>query len=290
MKYFIDTQNLSTYINQHDLPCLENWINSNLLQFVQHECNSTSQLRSNIVSVWQKFAKDKETNRSLNENLLNDIFLMNTQTSASQRESIMLWFYSLCEKNDVEDVWKKVQGDVENLQKMKTKNPACMLDLMAVRLLHKFNDLNKDEFVALKLAMSRIVDFLNDDILDVFKNYVDPFFWEVIKVDEDAAAVSATAATEEEEALVKSVFDPVIKKSNEQGVEEAQILIAEKKIGLLKENKRHSLEYNLVLAADFIFNNIEDWGSSEVTEAQVVANISVILSNIFKNTKLKVVM
>ena len=43
-----------------------------------------------------------------------------------------------------------MQGDIENLQKIKTKNPACMLDLVAVRLLHKFNDLTKDEFVALK--------------------------------------------------------------------------------------------------------------------------------------------
>ncbi|OBZ80638.1 hypothetical protein A0J61_11313, partial [Choanephora cucurbitarum] len=78
MKYFIDTKNLSTYINQHDRPCLENWINSNLLQFVQHECDSTVQLKNNIVNVWQKFAKDKETNKSLSDNLLNNIFLMKT--------------------------------------------------------------------------------------------------------------------------------------------------------------------------------------------------------------------
>ncbi|KAI8362772.1 hypothetical protein BD560DRAFT_437057 [Blakeslea trispora] len=36
-------------------------------------------------------------------------------------------------------------------------------------------------------------------------------------------------------------------------------------------------------------SNIGDWESSETTEAQVVSNISMILKNIFKNTKLKVV-
>ncbi|KAI8362771.1 hypothetical protein BD560DRAFT_178652 [Blakeslea trispora] len=268
MKYFIDTETLSTYISQHDLPCLENWINSNLLQFVQHECSSTAQLKDTIIYVWQKFAKDKETNMFLNDDLLDNIYLMNKQTSDTQLESIMLWFYTLCENNDIDDVREKVKGDIENLEKMKTKNPACMLDLVAIHLLHKFNvltkdrrgysplyyrrNLTKDEFVVLKLAMSRIVDLLNSDILNIFKAYVDPFFWEAIKVYEGTAAVSATAATEEEEALVKSVFDPVIKESTEKGVKEAHILIAEKKISLLRENKELSLEYNLVLAAEFI--------------------------------------
>ncbi|KAI8087762.1 uncharacterized protein B0P05DRAFT_532205 [Gilbertella persicaria] len=201
-----------------------------------------------------------------------------------------MWWYSLSEQKDVDVVWAKAKRDVENIQRMKTTNPRCLLDKMAVKLLNNFSNLSKDEIFVLKLALSHIVDFLDEDLLDIYKKNIDPFFWKVVVCEVQTLREDGDdAAAAEEERLVRDFFEQVVKKVKE-GIEEAQIFVAEKKIRLLKEKKGSTFEFDLVLAAEYIVSNIEEWRKKDKkTEAEVVSRLSDVLKALFRNTKLNLI-
>ncbi|KAI8087763.1 uncharacterized protein B0P05DRAFT_594994 [Gilbertella persicaria] len=90
---------------------------------------------------------------------------MNRDTSVSQRQAILMWWYSLSEQRDVDVVWAKVKREVENIQRMKTTNPRCLLDKMAVKLLNNFSNLSKDEIFVLN---SSFLCLLNSNLMVPF--------------------------------------------------------------------------------------------------------------------------
>ncbi|KAI8368733.1 hypothetical protein BD560DRAFT_132218 [Blakeslea trispora] len=221
---------------------------------------------------------------SLSKISLERVFNMNKKVSPSQRQAIRMWFFSLYEKKDVEAVWAKIKRTIENIEHMNTTNPAAQLDIMAVKLLQKFDSLSGDEMVVLKLAISHIVDLLNEDLLDVYRAYVDPLFWDVL-----SCSAQQPKEEDEEDIVVREVFEKLVKICQEKPLKKAKLDIVKERAKMMEEEREDTLKYNLLLICDFLLTNIGEWANEQDdTEAEVVERLSQMLRLLFMNTKLTV--
>ncbi|KAI8353980.1 hypothetical protein BD560DRAFT_408071 [Blakeslea trispora] len=112
------------------------------------------------------------------------------------------------------------------------------------------------------------------------KAYVDPLFWDVL-----SCSVQQPREEDEENIVVREVFEKLVKICQEKPLKKAKLDIVKERAKMMEEEREDTLKYNLVLICDFLLTNIGEWAN---TEAEVVERLSQMLRLLFMNTKLTV--
>ncbi|OBZ89780.1 hypothetical protein A0J61_02165 [Choanephora cucurbitarum] len=153
-------------------PSLTGWIKEKLICFLDHDSFTITTLENTIKDFASKLVEGHEFEISVDEQFLKRVFRMNKFKPTESNSDVV--FFSLSENKDVDQVWSKVKRTIENVEQMKTTNPAAQLDIMATKLMRRYDNISANELVALKLAISHIIDLMDDDLLAVYKASTHP--------------------------------------------------------------------------------------------------------------------
>ncbi|KAI8053143.1 uncharacterized protein B0P05DRAFT_308037 [Gilbertella persicaria] len=194
-------------------------------------------------------------------------------------------YFALEEDKDVEDIKEKTRTDFEEVKALNSTHPSTQLDKMAIELLERFSSLSHSETVVLKLALSHIVSFFDDEHLAFYKNHIKND--EVWSLWEDKKKKQLDVE-EEKKKIVEDVFGAVVKEAK-QSLDHALKFVLKEQLELLDKNERKTFKYQMLEAASYLLHNMEDWESNaQPSEAEVVNRVSGLLRIFFNDSDLKI--
>ncbi|OBZ84997.1 hypothetical protein A0J61_06957 [Choanephora cucurbitarum] len=282
-------QTLDNYLRDNSNATLLDFVSSNITSFSSHMYNEKHsmkvKLQKTFTDVYKQHYPDRQVpSISLSNDLCANLFEYNKKTPADIRDKIFQWFYCLSESRH-EEFADADKVTLEDFLRYNGSHPRVLLDKMAIMMLKDFERLKPNDIHVLKLAMSYIVDMMNENE-EVYRRYIkQDFFWEIV----GRCPVFLNNYVEEQEAAAITSLCKRTTEAIKKSLSAAMLFVLEEQAKLVKEDKTESSSYQVLQAFSFMLNNFKTWKKTQKeSETQKVCRVYDLINIFFEDSTLNV--
>ncbi|KAI8376839.1 hypothetical protein BD560DRAFT_391674 [Blakeslea trispora] len=273
---------LQDYLNTTEQPSLANFLEKFSHLFENHAATDAYTFRKQAIEsyckVWKSCDRKDDPLLIVHKEILDEVFYKNAKTPVVVRQAMFQWYYSLCEGHDLASFNGKYKEAINNFMSKKTTNSRALLDKMSIKLLENYDSLLPEERHVLKLSLSYVVDLI-DGSDKVYKRYIkSDLFWKNLSVKKEEIL------DDSEDSKIEEYAKDIVEACNKD-VDEALVLVLEKKVELIKKKKKNTTEYQVLMVFNYLLDNADSWLSSfKHSEAELVSRLNDLLKIFFSNT------
>ncbi|KAI8083966.1 uncharacterized protein B0P05DRAFT_535644 [Gilbertella persicaria] len=282
---YTGAKELRLYVKSADNPTLNEFIEKHFDIIESEDCT----LRQLMVKWRDRFTsmlKRHRPNINVGTHIVCDINIwkrLKTYSTNDLRSVLFQWMYILEEKKseDLPAFLEEKKETIEALESYDGDEVPTLLDKLSLSLLKKYNDLSCIEQNILKLSLSRIIDLVDEDFAEYFKQHIPVHhfgMWSNLKKENEL--------TEEEQAKLKEIAQDFAQRA-QSDLKAARKYILLKRVDY-EEEQECSLEAMAYKIIDNINTLMKDNNNNHVQKADHVAFVKQLFQIVFRGTNLKI--